>query len=507
METIFEKRKNKEYDDEALSLTSEVLRNIPDINSLWNYRKEVLLHMKATLAEEELHELVDRELKLTKDCLLAQPKSYGTWFQRCYVLDHISRAPNYEKELELCNYYLELDERNFHCWDYRRYVTDRHKVAPLKELNYSTEKIEANFSNYSAWHYRSKLLPLLYPDPNNHLPIEQDKYVNEFSMVESAVFTEPKDQSAWFYQRWLLGERTSPVQIISAGVLPSGVTFVTFNQLVDLTSTSQIKVDSNVLMSWTSLNGASRSFIWLSSDKHSSKELKLFIEGALTQEITLNKEDVYVCENYTFYAPLNQDLSEEVKKQSNSIQTLIDMEPENKFALLTSITLLQHLHPGSSDSNEIILKRFDLLKTLDPLRLNYYKDSESKYKIETFIQTNPRANQIANLSSLQLTSIHHMHCFAHCKQVDLSNNPLTNNCLRHLTPLVACESLKLTHCSLSSLHVFPHLPSLESLDVSHNAIDHIEDSVFAKYEACVQVILTGNPVSADMVVKHCTLVV
>ncbi|KAI5705329.1 hypothetical protein M8J75_013927 [Diaphorina citri] len=471
METIFEKRKNQEYDDEALSLTSEVLRNIPDINSLWNYRKEVLLHMKATLAEEELHELVDRELKLTKDCLLAQPKSYGTWFQRCYVLDHISRAPNYEKELELCNYYLELDERNFHCWDYRRYVTDRHKVAPLKELNYSTEKIEANFSNYSAWHYRSKLLPLLYPDPNNHLPIEQDKYVNEFSMVESAVFTEPKDQSAWFYQRWLLGERTSPVQIISAGVLPSGVTFVTFNQLVDLTSTSQIKVDSNVLMSWTSLNGASRSFIWLSSDKHSSKELKLFIEGALIQEITLNKEDVYV------------------------------------FALLTSITLLQHLHPGSSDSNEIILKRFDLLKTLDPLRLNYYKDSESKYKIETFIQTNPRANQIANLSSLQLTSIHHMHCFAHCKQVDLSNNPLTNNCLRHLTPLVACESLKLTHCSLSSLHVFPHLPSLESLDVSHNAIDHIEDSVFAKYEACVQVILTGNPVSADMVVKHCTLVV
>jgi Protein prenyltransferase, alpha subunit len=82
-------------------------------------------------------------------------------------------------------------------------------------------------------------------------------------MVESAVFTEPKDQSAWFYQRWLLGERTSPVQIISAGVLPSGVTFVTFNQLVDLTSTSQIKVDSNVLMSWTSLNGASRSFIWV----------------------------------------------------------------------------------------------------------------------------------------------------------------------------------------------------------------------------------------------------
>lgn len=507
METIFEKRKNKEYDDEALSLTSEVLRNIQDINSLWNYRKEVLLHMKDTVTEEELQELVDRELKLTKDCLLAQPKSYGTWFQRCYVLDHISRTPNYEKELELCNYYLELDERNFHCWDYRRYVTERHKVSPLKELSYSTEKIEANFSNYSAWHYRSKLLPLLYPDPNNHLPVEQDKYVNEFSMVESAVFTEPKDQSAWFYQRWLLGERASCVKIVSAGVLPGGQTFVALNQLVDLTSASHVKVDSNVLMTWTSLSGASRSFIWLSLDKHSQKELKLVIGGKLVQSLYFTKENVFVAENYTFYEALNEDLAQEVKKQSDSIETLINMEPDNKFALLTSITLLQHLNPGTKESHDVILRRFELLKTLDPLRLNYYNDSESKYKIESFIQSKLWSKSIANLSSLHLSSLHHLHCFAHCKEVVLSENRLTNNCLRHLTPLVACETLKLSHCSLSSLQLFPHLASLESLDVSHNSIDTVEDSVFRKYKVCVQVVLTGNPVSPDLVAKHCTLII
>lgn len=84
-------------------------------------------------------------------------------------------------------------------------------------------------------------------------------------MVESAVFTEPKDQSAWFYQRWLLGERQSSVKIISAGETSGGEIFVTFNQLVDLTPVSNIKVDSNVLMSWTSLNGATRSYIWVSS--------------------------------------------------------------------------------------------------------------------------------------------------------------------------------------------------------------------------------------------------
>uniref|UniRef100_A0A8D8YHZ7 Geranylgeranyl transferase type-2 subunit alpha n=1 Tax=Cacopsylla melanoneura TaxID=428564 RepID=A0A8D8YHZ7_9HEMI len=288
METIFEKRKNKEYDDEALSLTSEVLRNIPDINTLWNYRKQVLKHMKATIPEEELRELVDRELKLTKDCLIV------------------------------------------HCWDYRRYVTDRHKVLPSKELTYSTEKIEANFSNYSAWHYRSKLLPLLYPDPNNHLPIEQDKYVEEFSMVESAVFTEPKDQSAWFYQRWLLGERYTEVKVISAGVLHNGVTFVVFNQLVDLNPTSLVKVDSNVLMSWSSLNGASRSFVWLSDVKHMKKEMKLVIEGKIAQIMPLDQQHVYVSDSYKFYQELNEELALEVKKQSDSIETLIQMEPENK---------------------------------------------------------------------------------------------------------------------------------------------------------------------------------
>uniref|UniRef100_A0A8D8SC86 Geranylgeranyl transferase type-2 subunit alpha n=1 Tax=Cacopsylla melanoneura TaxID=428564 RepID=A0A8D8SC86_9HEMI len=508
METIFEKRKNKEYDDEALSLTSEVLRNIPDINTLWNYRKQVLKHMKATIPEEELRELVDRELKLTKDCLIGQPKSYGTWFQRCWVLDHISSTPDYDKELELCNYYLELDERNFHCWDYRRYVTDRHKVLPSKELTYSTEKIEANFSNYSAWHYRSKLLPLLYPDPNNHLPIEQDKYVEEFSMVESAVFTEPKDQSAWFYQRWLLGERYSEVKVISAGVLHNGVTFVVFNQLVDLNPTSLVKVDSNVLMSWSSLNGASRSFVWLSDVKHMKKEMKLVIEGKIAQIMPLDQQHVYVSDSYKFYQELNEELALEVKKQSDSIETLIQMEPENKFALLTSITLLQHLNPlGENSSPATILNRFEQLKTLDPLRLNYYNDIESKYKMETFIQSKSLLSPVANLSNLQLSSLHHVHCFAHCKEVILSENKLTNNCLRHLTPLVSCEILKLSQCSLTSLQLFPLLPSLQTLDASHNSIDQIEDCVFQKYEACVQVILTGNPVSEDMVVKHCTLVI
>ena len=66
-----------------------------------------------------------------------------------------------------------------HGWDYRRYIVAALKRAPeppaystrkrpkpttASELSYTTSKISASFSNYSAWHYRSKLLPILWQE-------------------------------------------------------------------------------------------------------------------------------------------------------------------------------------------------------------------------------------------------------------------------------------------------------------------------------------------------------
>lgn len=58
-----------------------------------------------------------------------------------------------------------------HGWSYRRNVVANireqqvdTKEIDTKEFEYTSTKIKQSFSNYSAWHYRSKVLPSILKD-------------------------------------------------------------------------------------------------------------------------------------------------------------------------------------------------------------------------------------------------------------------------------------------------------------------------------------------------------
>ena len=87
-------------------------------------------------------------------------------------------------------------------------------------MEFTMERINSNFSNYSAWHYRSKLLPRTSPDNRAWHHAELDlvqNAVNQLSYliallyyVSLQAFTDPDDSSAWLYQSWLVGGRIPP---------------------------------------------------------------------------------------------------------------------------------------------------------------------------------------------------------------------------------------------------------------------------------------------------------
>ena len=353
-----------------LSITEKMLSVNPDPSHLWNIRREMLLYSiqpgaAAAMddATKKSHLDINAELSLTALCLQRNPKSYSAWYHRKWSLVHsithpilitatitaddngdVSSSNNnnnnndnnnssatgqlhsieghfvnmkaiLKSELELCAQFLQLDERNFHCWNYRRFVVallgscggrggstttstsyshssdmvdesdgdlfngswspwlnqsttvsmgaqssssgrkatgnvphlsgghqrgdggddeEFNNIAKsifalspeeltsilISEWNFTTSKIHDNFSNGSAFHYRSKLLPLILESrlmASSTTSLDDEGYRNKRydailtlareeweSILLNAIFTEPDDQTPWWYHRFIV---------------------------------------------------------------------------------------------------------------------------------------------------------------------------------------------------------------------------------------------------------------------------------------------------------------
>ncbi|GJP47594.1 hypothetical protein CLOM_g6775 [Closterium sp. NIES-68] len=259
------------YSAEALAASASLLELNPDVYVTWNYRKKAFAHRchaleegedggkkgeeeqegeererdetarreKERKIEEAKGKLADEELRLIETALRTNPKCYGAWHHRKWLFALSSTEPlpslgaslgpsllqvrinlrseaRIAREQKLLKMMLSADDRNFHAWDYWRFISHLAHVPVTKDLAFTLERINANFSNYSAWHSRSKLLPKLHSQPPpgpaaSEGGLGQGPLDAEFELVRQAFFTEPDDQSGWMYLRWLL-QQILPLQ-------------------------------------------------------------------------------------------------------------------------------------------------------------------------------------------------------------------------------------------------------------------------------------------------------
>lgn len=191
---------SKLYDKEALELSAKLLEINPEFYTAWNYRKLAVEHCLSQPGSDP-ESILNEELRVVECALRQNFKSYGAWYHRKWVLS--KGHSSVDHEMRLLDKFQKADPRNFHAWNYRRFVAALKNISEEDELKYTTDMIERNFSNYSAWHNRSILLSNLLKRKAEVFPKEKI-LSEEYELVHQAIFTDPDDQSGWFYHLWLL---------------------------------------------------------------------------------------------------------------------------------------------------------------------------------------------------------------------------------------------------------------------------------------------------------------
>jgi geranylgeranyl transferase type-2 subunit alpha len=180
---FLEARTDPAKGQELVATAMNVLDQLDDFATLWNMRKQNFLVEPSVSAAE-------RELSIARRVLIANAKSYWAWHHRRWCIEQLE-SYDYSTEVAFTDEFLAHDCRNFHAWRHRRWAVSHCDGIEQSELQRSKELIGQETGNFSAWHYRSQL-------------VTGANFQEEVEMAKSAFWTEPREQSAWIYYRWLI---------------------------------------------------------------------------------------------------------------------------------------------------------------------------------------------------------------------------------------------------------------------------------------------------------------
>ncbi|KAI0237122.1 Rab geranylgeranyltransferase [Massospora cicadina] len=377
------KRRGGEYDSKMLELTYKVLMLNPDYYSAWNDRRRALEATGLTELKEEL--------ELTRAALRLRPKTYWIWNHRLWALFKMNQREAWIGELHLTDLLLNLDSRNFHGWDYRRQVIRR-------GAHFYRSQDSTIFSNGSAWHYRATLLTTLGLD-----------LAKEQNLVKNAFYTDPEDQSAFLYYRWLVTSPFAPsispppisfphchvvCQLSDAGNIDItlSLTFAEAVTLVDLGVPSH--PDLVLVNAWrVPTSGSSDvSRVWKSLLRVDKSRLPLPLSFSLSPKnvtTSTGKHFLHTLEGAIDKLDLKLDVQKRIsylQQEFEELQELVDLEPTAKWPLLTQLFLKSEVQLAvdtasffmgqalnfTPDPLAFVSKCIETLAAIDPLRRGRY---------------------------------------------------------------------------------------------------------------------------------------
>lgn len=226
---IFKENKektHKEVEEFILQQKEPENENTEPIDKEMNIKDITKKNVIETL--QKFGEIIKSELEFQVQLIMKDQKSYQLWYHRQWLLKntHKIEYSNFKTkdvtkkalkgELMICQKFLNKDERNFHAWNYRSYIVgfyiecfpDEKIDLQKSELEYLDEKLNKNFSNFSALHFRSKYQIQLASYQQNKSELDavdpgMELFDKEYHTIETGLCMVPYEQSLWIYQRWI----------------------------------------------------------------------------------------------------------------------------------------------------------------------------------------------------------------------------------------------------------------------------------------------------------------
>lgn len=385
-------------------------------------------------------------------------------------------------------------------------MVKRSQISAEGEFDFSTSKILNNFSNYSSWHYRSRILSKMFLLEADEETVNCRKQ-EELDLVMNATFTDPSDSSAWFYQRWLLETNKTSATVVRALIAKNSV-IISFDEKIPIDSAMSLLIDGQKIdVKWTldKLKLAKLlvgEIVEPAKDLLKSEKVQLeFLESKDASSPVIYNLSLSSSEHWIYKAPkksIQNYNDSQLREQLSNYKQLMEMEPENKWALLIGVFLMRKISP--IDFYQDILDTLEKLKHVDSLRLNYYNDLRSAYVVEHCLnglwhsESLDEMKRTLDLSGLNLTTLRNEEHFAFLKEVNLGLNNLSNS-LGRLSALKSCEKLSLSSNRLESLKNFPVLVNLQVLSLRNNQIQNLSEVLdLVRKQKLLKLDIRENPV-------------